>query len=215
MTRALTGLFLFLGILSASAGETVELEVEISEIQPVPFGAPPEVEYRINSMDVYKLSKYAVLLKRNHMVTVATAPVTRKGVADLSTAWRSFIVNASDTHLIPPELIQAVIETESGNVVDAVSACGAQGLMQLMPATQLDLGVGDPFDPEQNINAGSRYLAQLLTTYDGNLEKALAAYNAGPGKVNQYQGIPPYTETIQFVNKVKRRYQQLQKMSLY
>ncbi|MCR5536529.1 MAG: lytic transglycosylase domain-containing protein [Succinivibrio sp.] len=198
-----------------SATYALELEVEEAYVQAVPFDAEPTVEYRINSMDVYKLSKYAVMLRRNHMVTIATAPKTRKGISKQAANWRSFIVTASDSNLIPPELIQAVIETESSNVVDAVSVCGAQGLMQLMPETQKDLGVVDPFDPEQNIDAGSRYLASLLYRYEGDLDKALAAYNAGPGRVNEYQGIPPFAETQDFVRKVKSRYQQLQKMSIY
>lgn len=100
-------------------------------------------------------------------------------------------------------LIRAVIHAESAFNAGAISSKGATGLMQLMPATAADLGVSDRLDPSDNIAGGSRYLEQLLALYDGDERLATAAYNAGPGAVSRYSGIPPYTETQNYVNRVQ------------
>ncbi len=109
---------------------------------------------------------------------------------------------AAAKYNLPIGLINAVIKAESDFQVDAVSSSGALGLMQLMPETANELGVREPFDIDQNIDAGSRYLKLMLTLFDGDLKKALAAYNAGPGTVRKYKGMPPYSETIRYVHKV-------------
>jgi soluble lytic murein transglycosylase-like protein len=98
-----------------------------------------------------------------------------------------------------------VIRTESAFNASAVSSAGAQGLMQLMPELASEMGVTDPFDPRENIMAGSQYLSALLSDYDGNVELALASYNAGPGAVEQYGGIPPFEETQRYVRMVLDR----------
>jgi soluble lytic murein transglycosylase-like protein len=95
-----------------------------------------------------------------------------------------------------------VIQQESGARPCAVSSKGALGLMQLMPATSDQFGVNDPFDAEQNINAGARLLRQLLTRYSGDVSKTLAAYNAGPGRVDQTDGIPSIPETVHYVSSI-------------
>lgn len=111
---------------------------------------------------------------------------------------------ASKKYNVPVELLKAIAKAESDFVVDAVSRSGAQGIMQLMPGTAAELGVTDPFDPEQNIMGGSKYISDLLKRYDGDTKLALAAYNAGMGNVKKYGGIPPFEETQNYVVKVTR-----------
>jgi hypothetical protein len=112
------------------------------------------------------------------------------------------IEKAASDYDLPAELICGVIQTESNFKVRAVSPAGAQGLMQLMPATARELGVDDPFDIEQNIDGGARYLRQMLDMFGGDLKQALSAYNAGPGTVLKYDGHVPYPETRHYVRKV-------------
>ena len=113
-----------------------------------------------------------------------------------------YIKAASEKHRIDRALIESVIHAESSFNPKAVSPKGAKGLMQLMPATAAELGVNNVFDPQANVDGGTRYLQQLLIKYNNNLAKALAAYNAGPHRVEQYQGVPPYRETHAYVAKI-------------
>jgi soluble lytic murein transglycosylase-like protein len=108
---------------------------------------------------------------------------------------------AADKYGLPRWLVRSVMKTESGFQPNAVSPKGAIGLMQLMPGTAQTLGA-DPNDPLQNLEAGARYLRDLLVRYDGGLWHALAAYNAGPGAVDKYKGVPPYAETIRYINRI-------------
>ena len=98
------------------------------------------------------------------------------------------------------DLVRAVVRRESAYNPWATSTKGAQGLMQLMPAAQFQFGVTDPYDPKQNVAAGTRLLKQLLEQFGGDLPRALGAYNAGPTRVEQFGGVPPYPETMQYVN---------------
>jgi soluble lytic murein transglycosylase-like protein len=111
---------------------------------------------------------------------------------------------ASGTYRLDPDLVNSVIRAESGFNVRAVSPKGAQGLMQLMPLTASQLGVQNAFDPRANVEGGTRYLRELLERYDFDLIKALAAYNAGPERVEQYGGVPPYYETKAYVARIVR-----------
>ncbi|TAN07123.1 MAG: lytic transglycosylase domain-containing protein [Rhodanobacteraceae bacterium] len=112
---------------------------------------------------------------------------------------------------VNPALLRAVIHAESGFNPRALSYKGAQGLMQLMPGTAFELGVGNAFDPAQNISGGARYLAMLLRAYHGDVKLAAAAYNAGAGAVTKYGGIPPYAETQVYVKRVALLYQRYRK----
>jgi Transglycosylase SLT domain len=114
------------------------------------------------------------------------------------------IKTASGTYRLDPDLVNSVIRAESGFNVRAVSPKGAQGLMQLMPQTATQLGVHNAFDPQANVEGGTRYLRELLERYNFDLIKALAAYNAGPQRVEQYGGVPPYYETKAYVARIVR-----------
>jgi len=117
------------------------------------------------------------------------------------------VVNsASATYHLDPDLVNSVIHAESGFNAHAVSPKGARGLMQLMPGTANQLGVADVFDPQANVTGGSRYLRELLERYNFDLVKALAAYNAGPDRVEQYQGVPPFRETRAYVARIVHDY---------
>jgi soluble lytic murein transglycosylase-like protein len=137
-------------------------------------------------------------------VPVAPAPELAGGAKKVDL--NDVIAAAGDKHRIDPDLISSVIHAESSFNPKAVSPKGAQGLMQLMPGTASRLGVTDAFDPYANVNAGTQYLRELLLRYNGDMAKALAAYNAGPLRVQQYKGVPPYRETRAYVAQVIREF---------
>ncbi|XBH11719.1 lytic transglycosylase domain-containing protein [Edaphobacter paludis] len=124
------------------------------------------------------------------------------------------LAHAGAMHHVDTDLLASVMKAESGGHVRAVSRTGARGLMQLMPATASEMGVQDAFRPDQNIAGGTAYLDELLTRYRDNIALALAAYNAGPGAVDRYHGVPPYRETREYVAQVIREFNRRKQMTL-
>lgn len=129
--------------------------------------------------------------------------------------YQHIISKAADRHKVDPDLIRAIIMAESSYNPRAVSKRGAKGLMQLMPRTAKALGVKDCFNPEHNIEGGTRYISHLLNRFDGDVELALAAYNAGARKVRKHRGIPPYKATQYYIKKVGEYYRYYKERNYY
>ena len=139
---------------------------------------------------------------RFFLCALLAAPAYAERCWDRAGRWAAVYTPAAATERLDPRLIRAVIAAESCANPRAVSHAGAKGLMQLMPATARRFGVSDAFDPKQNIGGGVRYLRWLLDYFNGDLKLALAGYNAGEGRVRQYNGVPPFKETRRYVKKV-------------
>lgn len=191
----------------AAAGETVTLYEKDGSYSEVPAAlvASFEPDEKVSSADV--AGDVAV----NRGADPARPPdATEPGTIEpeVQPSVPALVAKASQEHGVHPALISSVIAAESGFRPSAVSPKGAVGLMQLMPDTARDLRVSDPRDAAQNIDGGTSYLRQLLDRYAGfhnQLERALAAYNAGPANVDRYGGLPPYRETVDFVSRVSTR----------
>lgn len=163
-----------------------------------------QIETRISSID----SKMGSIVGANEGSTKPFNEVLDKKIKETDGTdqgkdddIKTLVEKFSRKNNLDKDLVDAVIKTESNYNANAVSHAGAQGLMQLMPLTAQSLGVNDPFDPEQNIEGGTKYLSNLINRYN-SVELGLAAYNAGPESVNRYGGIPPYSETQNYVKKV-------------
>jgi len=187
--------------------DTNYIEVSASAIlraetipEPLPAPAPDRVATPIQS-------PAAVLSSRAVSEVEGRKAHASPEAASLTPAeMHEMLARAGSRNHVDADLLAAVVHAESGGKADAVSRAGAQGLMQLMPATASELGVGNSFAPEENIGGGSAYLDQLLTRYHDNIALALAAYNAGPAAVDRYHGIPPFVETRAYVARVIREF---------
>jgi membrane-bound lytic murein transglycosylase MltF len=170
----------------------------------------------INSNPAYVTRPVKTVLPKGFTPTGIVARTTQTSFSEsseLSAAERynrekieEMIREVSARYRVDPALVRAVIQTESNWNTSAISRRGARGLMQLVPGTAQQLGVRNAFDPQQNLDGGVRYLHTLLERYNGDLDKALAAYNAGPGAVDRAGGIPRYRETREYVQKVTDSY---------
>jgi soluble lytic murein transglycosylase-like protein len=167
--------------------------------------AKKEINLVLKGQRPYKLEVH----RTGSLDTYDTYPIFRQSERERS--FSPIIFAAANRYSVDPALVKAVIMAESGYDPMAISKKGATGLMQLMPTTAAALGVEDSLNPEHNINGGVKYLKQLLNRFEGDLELALAAYNAGSKKVKKYKGIPPYKATQSFVAKVFHYYQQYKK----
>jgi len=158
----------------------------------------------------------AAFEQEDYSPAAAPTPVPAPAVRQADLTPRELITQAAIHAGLPPAIVQSIARAESGYRQDAVSAKGAIGLMQLMPRTAAGLNA-DPLDAAQNAEAGAKYLRDLLEKYENDphqVSKAVAAYNAGPEAVDKYDGIPPYAETIQYVNRVLKQYEKEQAANL-
>lgn len=160
-------------------------------VLPAASSTPPVVKPQAASAPLLKTLSPAAIKGR----TAATQPLSTEQLSDV-------INNSSDLHHLDPDLVNSVIHAESGFNQRARSPKGAQGLMQLMPGTALQLGVSNPYDAQANVEGGTKYLRELLELYNFDLVKALAAYNAGPQRVAKYHGVPPYYETQAYIARI-------------
>lgn len=152
--------------------------------------------------------KYAYIGKYGRPTAVLSCRGLRKGDLEArASKYAGYIVKHADAYKVDPLLVKAVMRVESCFDAKAVSRVGAQGLMQLMPFTARELGVINSFDPDQNIRGGVLYLSRMLKRFSNNRSLALAAYNAGPGAVSKYNGVPPYRETKSYLKKVLAQYE--------
>jgi soluble lytic murein transglycosylase-like protein len=141
-------------------------------------------------------------LSRSAPKAASVTPPDRIAVAVPEGPYHDLIIEAAEIHDLDARLIRSIVQVESAFNPRAVSPAGAQGLMQLRPILARELGVRNPFDPRQNIMGGARYLRQLLDMHEGDIRLALASYNAGPGNVRRFGGVPPFRETQRYVERI-------------
>lgn len=186
--------------LSALAGANNNLGM-LTQLLGGDSSAGSDLDSIISPLDLSTLSG-----ANNDLGLFALQPSLMNTTSSNPTDYDQYITNAAAKYNVDPKLIKSVISNESGFDPMSVSSTGAVGLMQLMPGTARSLGVTDPFDPQQNIDGGTKYLREMLDTFGNNKMLAVAAYNAGPGSVQKYNGVPPFQETQNYVRKVLQSY---------
>ena len=210
----LLGLALLIGQLSASAAEVAVLRngASISFVRKEEVGSVTRLYVSggfmdVATADIVSFEKDDSPFSATTETATSSAPITHPASAPQVSApvdLDQVVRDASSRYQLDPDFVSSVIQAESNFKPRAVSPKGAQGLMQLMPGTAAQLGVKDPFDPRANVEAGTAHLSYLLDQYHNDPIKALAAYNAGAHRVQQYHGVPPYRETRAYVSKIVR-----------
>lgn len=195
------------GGVQAALARIAELEALVARAQGVPTApAATPAPAPLTGGATFPAALATATAPHPVLATAATAPLPAHGPASLGgapTPYDGLIAAAAARHGLDPALLKGLIRAESNFNPTATSPAGAVGLAQLMPGTAAALGVADPTDPAQSIDGGARYLRQQLDAFGGDVTLALAAYNAGPGAVRRYGGVPPYAETQAYVQRVQ------------
>jgi len=206
-----TRLFTSTGYLDIASDQITSFEEEEAPVvpEPAPVAAAPSTQVTSSTVAAKPLVNKSMASKPLANSLPAAQPVAMKVTAPANPAADAIDIDqvvreASKKNRLDHDFVSSVIMAESNFKTHAVSKKGAQGLMQLMPATAAQLGVADPFDPRANVEAGAAHLSALLDRYNNDPIKALAAYNAGAHRVKQYNGVPPYRETRAYINKIVR-----------
>ena len=206
---------------SSAMQRAVQMQQQINSInsQWAPVSKVPQEQKAISDVQSFdKVLQSSAKAKFGDLITNSSTRVDAKlysnkasalsseSKIDAKTKIKDIIFRAAQKHGVDEKLVNALVNQESGFNPNAKSKVGAMGLMQLMPATAKGLGVTNPMDPEQNVEGGVKYLKSMLDRYNGNIILALAAYNAGPGAVDKYDGVPPYKETQNYVKSILSNY---------
>lgn len=211
-----TRLFTSTGYLDIASDQITSFEEDEAPVvpEPAPVAAAPSTQVTSSTVAAKPLVSKPLVSQPMASKPLANSipaaqPVAMKVTAPANSAAAAIDIDqvvreASNKNRLDPDFVSSVIMAESNFKTHAVSKKGAQGLMQLMPATAAQLGVADPFDPRANVEAGAAHLSALLNLYHDDPIKALAAYNAGAHRVKQYNGVPPYRETRAYINKIVR-----------
>lgn len=194
-------------VAQAASGSTASFAAALQEASAGPASSPGQAPSPATAASAAASSPSPTATTAAYLApTTASLPASAVPAAGVESAGASpydaAIAQAAARNGIEPALLHGLIQQESGFNPNARSSSGALGLTQLMPGTASSLGVSDPLDPTQSIEGGARYLGEMLAKFGGNTADALAAYNAGPGAVSQYGGVPPYPETQAYVQKV-------------